>query len=63
MAMGKREESAEEGKTPVGIDPDFSIKYANLAISHMALERLDEAENTLRRSRIRSAIRDGLSDR
>ena len=50
MAMGKREESVEEGKTAVGIDPDFSIGYANIAISYMALERLDEAENTLQRA-------------
>src|SRR4029077_1508568 len=50
MAMGKRKESVEEGKTAVGIDPDFSIGYANLAISYMALERLGEAENTLQRA-------------
>jgi eukaryotic-like serine/threonine-protein kinase len=50
MAMGKRDESVEEGKTAVAIDPDFSIGYANLAISYMALERLDEAENMLQRA-------------
>jgi len=50
MAMGKREESVEEGKAAVGIDPDFSIGYANLAISYMALQRLGEAENTLQRA-------------
>jgi eukaryotic-like serine/threonine-protein kinase len=50
MAMGKREESVEEGKTAVSIDPDFSIGYVNLAASYMALERLDEAENTLQRA-------------
>ncbi len=49
-AMGKREESVEEGKTALGIDPGFSIGYANLAMSYMALERLDEAENTLQRA-------------
>jgi tetratricopeptide (TPR) repeat protein len=50
MARGKREESVEEGKRALGMDPDFSIGYANLAMSYMAIERLDEAENTLRRA-------------
>jgi tetratricopeptide (TPR) repeat protein len=50
VANGKREESAEEGKIALGIDPDFSIGYANLAASYVALGRLDEAENTLRRA-------------
>jgi DNA-binding winged helix-turn-helix (wHTH) protein/Tfp pilus assembly protein PilF len=50
MARGKREESVEEGKIALSIDPDFSIGYANLAASYMALERLDEAENTLERA-------------
>ncbi len=49
MARGKLEESVEEGKVALGIDPDFSIGYINLAASYMALERLDEAENTLQR--------------
>jgi tetratricopeptide (TPR) repeat protein len=50
VARGKWEESVEEGKIALGIDPDFSIGYANLAMSYMALERLGEAENTLRRA-------------
>ena len=49
-AMGKRDESVEEGKKALAMDPDFSIGYANLAGSYMALERLDEAENTLQRA-------------
>jgi DNA-binding winged helix-turn-helix (wHTH) protein/tetratricopeptide (TPR) repeat protein len=49
-ATGKWEESVEEGKIALGIDPDFSIGYANLAMSYMALGRLDEAENTLQRA-------------
>jgi DNA-binding winged helix-turn-helix (wHTH) protein len=53
VARGKREESVEEGKIAISIDPDFSIGYANLAASYMALERLDEAENTLRRASAR----------
>ncbi len=50
VARGKWEESVEEGKIALGIDPDFSIGYANLARSYMALERLDEAKNTLQRA-------------
>ncbi len=50
VARGKREESIEEGKIALGIDPDFSIGYANLAAGYLALERLDEAEHTLRRA-------------
>ncbi len=46
-SLGKYEQSVEHGKIAVGIDPDFSIGYANLALSYMALERLDEAERTL----------------
>jgi len=49
-SLGKYEQSIEHGKIAIGIDPDFSIGYANLALSYMALERLDEAENTLRRA-------------
>jgi len=50
MARGKREESVEEGKIALGLDPDFSIGYANLAMSYLAIQRLDEAENTLQRA-------------
>ena len=49
-SLGKYEESVEHGKIAVGIDPDFSIGYANLALSYMALERLHEAERTLQRA-------------
>jgi tetratricopeptide (TPR) repeat protein len=49
VARGKLEESVEEDKVALAIDPDFSIGYINLAASYMALERLDEAENTLQR--------------
>src|SRR6516162_1281887 len=49
-ATGKREESVEEAKIALDIDPGFSIGYINLAMGYMALERLDEAENTLQRA-------------
>jgi DNA-binding winged helix-turn-helix (wHTH) protein len=46
-SLGRYEQSIEHGKIATDIDPEFSIGYANLALSYMALERLDEAENTL----------------
>jgi len=49
-SLGKREESVEEAKTALGIDPDFSIGYINLALGYMALEHLDDAEDTLQRA-------------
>ena len=49
-SLGKYEQSVEHGKIAIGIDPDFSIGYANLAASYMALQRLDEAGNTLQRA-------------
>lgn len=48
--LGKYEKSVEEAKIAIGIDPDFSIGYAILADSYMALERTGEAENTLQRA-------------
>jgi DNA-binding winged helix-turn-helix (wHTH) protein len=48
--LGKYEKSAEEAKVALGIDPDFSIGYANLAVSYMALERMADAEGTLQRA-------------
>ena len=49
-ALGKYEKSAEEAKLALAIDPDFSIGYANLAVSYMALERMADAESTLQRA-------------
>jgi DNA-binding winged helix-turn-helix (wHTH) protein len=46
-AMGKREEAVKEAKVALDLDPGFSIGYLNLAIGYMALEHLNEAENTL----------------
>ena len=48
--LGKREEAAEEAKIAIGIDPDFSIGYSNLAGSYIALERTAEAESALQRA-------------
>jgi len=49
-SIGKREESVEEAKIALGIDPDFSIGYSLLADSYLALERTAEAERTLQRA-------------
>jgi len=50
LPLGKYVESVEENKIALGIDPDFSIGYINLALSYMALERTDEAEKTLQQA-------------
>ena len=49
-SLGKREESVEEAKIALSIDPDFSIGYSLLAGSYLALERTAEAEKTLQRA-------------
>ncbi len=49
-SLGKRQESVEEAKIAIGIDPDFSIGYSLLAGSYLALERTAEAEKTLQRA-------------
>ena len=49
-ATGQREEAVEEAKVALGLDPGFSIGYLNLAIDYMALDHMNEAENTLRRA-------------
>ena len=50
LPLGKYEESVEENKIALGIDPDFSIGYINLALSYMALKRTAEAEKILQQA-------------
>jgi len=50
LPLGKYAESVEENKIALGIDPDFSIGYSNLATSYMAVERTDEAEKALQQA-------------
>ena len=45
--LGKYEQSVEEAKTSIGLDPDFAFGYINLASSYVALGRTDQAEKTL----------------
>ena len=49
-AKGKREQAVDEARIALGLDPAFSIGYVNLAIGYLALERRDEAENTLQQA-------------
>jgi tetratricopeptide (TPR) repeat protein len=48
--FGKFEEAAEESRRTIEIDPDFAIAYNTLALNNIALGRLGEAENALRRA-------------
>jgi DNA-binding winged helix-turn-helix (wHTH) protein/Tfp pilus assembly protein PilF len=49
-ARGNYEKSVDEAKIAIGLDPDSPMGYSNLALSSVALERNDEAENSLRRA-------------
>jgi len=49
-ALGKYERSVQEGKIAAQLDPDFPIAYFVLSSSDLALERIDDAENTLQRA-------------
>jgi eukaryotic-like serine/threonine-protein kinase len=49
-ALGKYERSVEEAKLALQLDPDFPIGYFILSSSDLALERIDEAKNTLQRA-------------
>jgi eukaryotic-like serine/threonine-protein kinase len=46
--FGKYKESADEAKIIIKLDPDFSIGYSILATDQIALERVEEAQETLR---------------
>jgi tetratricopeptide (TPR) repeat protein len=50
QGSGRYEKSIEEAKKAIGIDPDFVPGYNNLAFAYVCLDRLGEAENTLRRA-------------
>src|ERR1039457_761892 len=48
--FGKYEKAVEESRKTVEIDPDFAIAYNTVALNDIALDRLGEAENALRRA-------------
>jgi tetratricopeptide (TPR) repeat protein len=50
QGTGKYEKSMEEAKKAIALDPDSFPGYLNLAYDYIFLDRLDEAENTLRRA-------------
>jgi eukaryotic-like serine/threonine-protein kinase len=49
-AAGRFEDAIGEGRKAIELDPDFSIAYFNIAVNNVYLNRLDEAENVLRRA-------------
>jgi eukaryotic-like serine/threonine-protein kinase len=50
LNRGNYEKSIKEAEIAVGLDPDISIFYSNLATSYVALGRIDEAEKVLRQA-------------
>src|SRR5271167_1739120 len=49
-AAGQYEKAAAEARKAIELDPDFAISYFNVAVNDVNLDRLEEAENTLRRA-------------
>lgn len=47
---GQYVKAAWEARKAIELDPDFGIGYYNLAVNHSYLNRLEEAEDTLRRA-------------
>ncbi len=47
---GRYEQAVAAARTATELDPDFTMAYYNLAVNNSYLNRLDEAENTLRRA-------------
>ena len=54
---GQFEKAAAEARRAIELDPDFAMEYYNLAVNHVYLNRLAEAEDILR-----SAARRGLNN-
>lgn len=50
QALGKYDDSIEEAEKAIGIDPDFTPAYNNLAWAYVMSDRLAEAETTLQRA-------------
>lgn len=62
--FGNYEKAVEDATKAIDLDPDFAISYGILAFSYEYLDRLGEAENTLRRASDRKLdIPDFLVDR
>jgi eukaryotic-like serine/threonine-protein kinase len=52
-AAGRYELAIVEARKATELDPDFAIGYYNLGVNHVYLNRLEEAENVLRRAAAR----------
>jgi DNA-binding winged helix-turn-helix (wHTH) protein/Tfp pilus assembly protein PilF len=52
-ATGQYEKAAVEARKAIELDPDFSMGYYNLGANNAYFDRLDEAENALRRAAAR----------
>jgi tetratricopeptide (TPR) repeat protein len=50
QGSGRYEESIEEGKKALELDPDFVFGYVNCGYSYLCLDRIGEAEITLQRA-------------
>ncbi|MGO9126583.1 MAG: protein kinase domain-containing protein [Terriglobales bacterium] len=50
QGLGEYEKSIAEAQQAIGIDPDHTFAYVNLAASYFYLDRLGEAENALQRA-------------
>jgi tetratricopeptide (TPR) repeat protein len=48
--LGRLEDSVEQCRTAIDLDPDFFPGYVNLAGTYMFLNRVDDAEQVLRRA-------------
>ena len=48
--LGKYDQSVDEAKKAIELDPDFATAYHVLAVRYQNLDRLGEAENTLDRA-------------
>jgi DNA-binding winged helix-turn-helix (wHTH) protein/tetratricopeptide (TPR) repeat protein len=48
--FGKYEKGIEEAQKAIERDPDFAVGYLTLAYSYLYVDRLEEAESTLRRA-------------
>jgi serine/threonine protein kinase len=50
QGSGHYDKAAEEGQKALELDPDYAIGYANVAFAYIYLNRLADAEATLRRA-------------
>ncbi|HET6218962.1 MAG TPA: winged helix-turn-helix domain-containing protein [Acidobacteriaceae bacterium] len=49
-AAGRYQQAIVEARRAVKLDPDFAIGYYNLGVNNVYLDRVEEAENVLRRA-------------